>query len=495
MVIEAFIQALQYFGDLQFLLFMAIGTVAGIVIGAMPAIGNLVGLALFLPFAFALSPQQALPFMVSMSAVAYTSGSIPSILVSIPGTGPNAATIIDGFPMCQRGESGRALGAALTSSGLGGVAAVFLALATVPLVLPMIVAITTADMVFVILLGISFIAVLGRGSMLKGLVSGGLGLLIAFIGFQATRGVARFTFDSVYLYDGIPLIPIILGLFALPEVIILSLKGGAIARAGVKAKGMHDVLEGAKDVFRHWGLWLRSTIIGYVIGVIPGVGGEAATFVAYGQAKHISKNPEKFGTGCIEGVIAPEGANNAKEAGALLTTLALGIPGSAAMALVLAGLLMVGLIPGPQMLTEHLDLSLSLIMAVAAANVIGAAVCIGAAPQLVKITFVPSRILVPLVVIIAFVGAFAYKGMLEDIIVTIIFTVMGLAMRKFGFSRPALILAFILGFLFEKYLFIAYAVSGPLFWVRPISLVLIFIIVVLMSLGPIRCLIQRWFSG
>ncbi len=335
MMLEAFGQALQSFTEPGLWLFMTIGVIIGLILGIIPGIGGLIGMALFLPFVFAMSPVQALPLMVALSAVSYTGGSITAILVNIPGMDTNAATLIDGFPMSQKGEAGRALGAALVSSGLGGLATVFLALAMTPLVLPMVLAIRSADMVFIILMGIVFIAVLGRGSMVKGLISGGLGLVVSFIGLQVVTGAPRFTFDMVYLFDGIGLIPIVLGLFAVPEAIVFSARGGTMAPTGVVIKGMADVWEGAKDVFRHWGLWLRSTIVGYIIGIIPGVGATTATFIAYGQAKQTSKHPERFGTGIVEGVIAPESANNAKEAGSLLTTLALGIPGSAGMAILL----------------------------------------------------------------------------------------------------------------------------------------------------------------
>ncbi|MFC1980601.1 tripartite tricarboxylate transporter permease, partial [Chloroflexota bacterium] len=430
------------------------------------------------------------PLMVAMSAVGYTGGSITTIMLNIPGDA-NAATVIDGFPMTQKGEGGRAVGAALASSGLGGLATVFIALAMVPLVLPLVMAVRAADMVFIILLGITFISVLGRGSMVKGLLSGMLGLLVSLIGYQIITAVPRFTFGMVYLYDGIALIPVTMGLFALPEAVALAAKGGTIAQAGTAIKGMKEVLEGVRDVFRHWGLWLRSTIIGYIAGVIPGVGAMTAMFIAYGQAKATSKHPELFGTGIIEGVIAPESANNAKESGALLTTLALGIPGSAAMAILLGAFLMVGLIPGPEMMTMHLDLSLSLLMVIIIANAVAAVICLFAAPYVAKIAFVPGRFVVPLVVVLVLTGTFMFRQDFADVGMTLIWSVLGLAMRQFGYNRPALFLGFILGILFEKYLFLASGLGGPLFFMRPISLTLIVIIIAVIIYGPISSLFKR----
>ncbi len=234
--------------------------------------------------------------------------------------------------------------------------------------------------------------------------------------------------------------------------------------------------------------WLK----GYIVGIIPGAGGDVATFVAYGQAKQTSKHPERFGTGIVEGVIAPESANNAKEGGALLTTLALGIPGSAIMALILGAFLILGLIPGPDMMTKHLDLSLSLLLATAVANVIGVVICLLVAPSLGKVATIPSRILVPLIMVIALAGSFAYRERFDDVIVAIIFGVMGLAMVRFGFNRPALLLGYILGGLFERYLLIANRAEGHLFFMRPISLALIFIIIALYASGPIKKLVQHW---
>lgn len=491
MILAAFAQILHYFGDVRVLLFITGGVIVGLIFGIVPGIGPLNAIALVLPFAFAMRPEDALPLMVALGSVGYTGGAITAILLNVPGTGPNAAALIDGFPMSQKGEAGRALGAALTSSGAGGVVAVFAALGMVFLVVPMVMAIRSADMVFVVLLGIAFITSLATGAVVKGVVSGGLGLLLSFVGYQAMTGVPRFTFGSLYLYDGIRLIPIALGLFAIPEMVILAARGGAIAETVGVPKGMRDVWEGAKDVFHCWSAWLRGVIIGYIVGIIPGIGAETASFVAYGEAKRTSKHPERFGSGIVEGVIAPQSADNACVSGALLTTLALGIPGSATMALLLGGLVMVGLIPGPEMITKHLDLSLTLLVVVAVSNIMGSGICLLLAKYLAKIAYIPSRILVPLVLVITFVGIFAYKQDFKDLMACLVIGALGLAMRRLGFNRPALFLGYIMGSLLEGYLFIALRVAGPLFFLRPISLTLIFAMIALFTFGPIKNLFQR----
>lgn len=252
MVLEAFLQGLQSFTHLQFSLAVGVGVIIGLVFGIVPGIGGMLACALLLPFMFGLNPEIGLPLLLSIVSVQYTGGSITAVLLGIPGTGPNVATTFDGFPMTQKGEGGRALGAVLTSSGLGGAVSALLALAMVPLVIPMIMAIRTADMVFMILLGLSFLGVLGGRSTIKGLISGALGLLLAFVGFQATTGAARFTFGSLYLYEGLAMIPLVLGLFALTEIVSLAVSGGTIAKASAPIQEIRNVWEGVKDVIRHW---------------------------------------------------------------------------------------------------------------------------------------------------------------------------------------------------------------------------------------------------
>ncbi|MFC1907021.1 tripartite tricarboxylate transporter permease [Chloroflexota bacterium] len=491
MLLEAMVQALQNFLTVELWLVIGLGMVIGLVFGLIPGVGGMLALAITLPFVFKMTPEQALPLMMSILAIQFMGGAITSILLNLPGTAGSIATLFDGFPMSQKGEAGRALGASLTASGLANILTAILALAMVFLILPLVMAFRSADMVFVMLLGITFIGVLGSGSMIKGLISGGMGLLISLIGYQATTGVPRLTFGSLYLYDGIAMVPFFLGVFAVPEMIALATRGGSISQSKVVIKGMQDVLRGVRDVFRHWKLVIRSEIIGFTIGSIPGLGASAATFIAYGEAKRTSKHPERYGTGIVEGVIAPESANNACESGALLTTLALGIPGSAVMAILMGAMLMLGITPGPEMLTKHLDLSLTLIWIIAVTGVIGAAICIPLASRLSRLAFVPADILVPLVVVILFVGSFSSNEVFGSIITFLIFGAVGLIMRRYGYNRPALALGFILGLLFERYFFIALKVAGPLFFMRPISLIIISVIIAFLIYRPVKKLIQQ----
>lgn len=488
---QALVQGLRSIFDPGIIGFVVLGVLLGIVIGVIPGIDGFQGLVLFLPFVFYLPKEQALACMVGLSSACLTGGAITAVLLGIPGDVPNAATIMDGYAMTRKGEGGRALGAALVSSGLAGIVAVIFALAMMGLVRPIVTSITSGDLVFLILLGIAFIGVLGKGSMVKGLISGGLGLLVSFIGLQISTGIPRFTFGITYLFEGVDLVPVGLGLFAIPEMIMLATTGSTVAIGGVAIKGMKDVWRGVRDVFRHWWLFLRSAVIGYVVGIIPAVGAGTSVWVAYGQAKASSKHPEKFGTGTVEGVIAPQSAANGVDAGALLTTLSLGIPGSAMMAVILGGFLILGLQPGPAMLNEQLNLSVMLILVVGIGNVLTTILALFAAPYIARVSTVAAAILVPLILVLVFAGTFVSRQHFNDLVMLLIFGALGLGMRSYGYNPQALFLGFMLGGLFEHYFFLAVKTAGPLFFLRPVSLVLIFLLVATFSFGPIRNMVVR----
>jgi TctA family transporter len=491
MVGAAFLQAIHNLTDPGLLFYTGTAIIIGLFIGILPAIGGLVPMAMTLPFVFWMTPLQALPFIVTIAAVSSTGGAMTSILLNIPGDEVNAATIMDGYPMTKKGEAGRAMGAALVSSAFGGAASVLISLVGIPILLTIVMAFRSAEMVFVVLLGISFVAGLGERSMVKNLISGVLGILVALIGFQQSTGTPRFTFGSTYLYSGIGLVPVIVGLFALPEAIDLAATGGTIAKGEMRIGRIQSIVSGVRDVLDHWWLWFRCMVIGWVVGVIPGIGGIVAAFVSYGHARASSKHPERFGTGCVEGVIAPQSGLNAVQGGSMLTTLGLGVPGSAGMVIILGAFILLGLVPGPGMLTEHLDLSLTLLLVIFISNLIAGAICFAVIPYVTKIVIVPARIMFPSLVVLGLTGAFLYAERIADVLMAVIFTSLGVAMRKFGYSRPAFLLGFILGGLFEKYFFIAYAADGPLFFLRPICLVLILITLSPLIYGPAKKLFAK----
>jgi len=420
------------------LLILVLAVIIGLIVGVIPTIGGIVMMSLLLPFVFRMPVEVALILLIALHSVVHTSGGITAILLNIPGTGPNAATMLDGFPMNQRGEGARAIGAAVSSSMFGGLLPVFFALAMVPLILPLILAFGQPEMAILVLLGISFLATLSGGSITKGIISGMVGLLISFVGYHSITGVHRFSFGTTFLYDGIELVPLALGLFGLSELFHMAIKGQDTIAQKVVLTKLSGVFQGMKDVWRHKWLWFRSTIIGYFIGIIPGIGAELATWVCYGQARQTSKNPDEFGTGRVEGIIAPEAANNAKEAGALLTTMSLGIPGSAGMAVLLAAFFMVGVTPGPQMLADHLPLALALLLGIALANIIGGGISLLSTPYLVRVSSVNLDFLFPGVLVIAMAGIYVATLSVLNLVVALAFGLLGLVMRKYGYSEYAI---------------------------------------------------------
>jgi len=479
-MLDAIVNGLMHLLSWPVLSMMFIGILVGTVIGIVPGLGGILGLSLILPFTFGMDPTAAFALLLGMHAVVHTGGSIPSILINAPGTGPNAATCLEGFPLAEQGKGGRALGAALTASGVGGViGALFMAL-VIPVVRPIITSFGPPEFFMLAVLGISLISMVSGESMIKGLIVGCLGLLLSFVGWDPQTGVVRYGFDLLYLDEGLNLVPVTLGIFALAEVIALIAGKRAIAH---KSSGVgHDVLEGVKDVFRKWWLTFRCSLIGCFIGVIPGIGGEVSSWICYGHAAQSSKEPESFGKGNIEGVIAPEAANNSKEAGALIPTIAFGIPGSSGMAILLGAFLILGLTPGPTILVKNLDLIWSFIWLLAMANVIAAVGCISFAGQLSRLTKLEPGLLAPFILVFVAIGSFLTTNSVGDIIVTLIMGLFGYVLKVHDYPRAPLLLGLILGGMAENYLHLSLNLWGLKFFFRPLTLALLVILVLSVSL-------------
>jgi len=329
-------------------------------------------------------------------------------------------------------------------------------------------------------MGISIISLLSQGSIIKGIISGLLGILISFVGFDPVTGVLRYSFGNIYFYEGIKFIPAIVGLFAISEMVHLFTEGGSISKVG-KIDLKENVWEGFKDVFRHFSLTLRCSIIGTIIGIIPGIGGTVANLVAYGHAVQTSKTPELFGTGIPEGVIAPESANNAKEGGALVPTIGFGIPGSSAMAILLGAFITLGIVPGPDMLTKHIDIVYTMIWALVLANVIGSGFGLLSANKLTKLTILEGKVIVPFVIVLSFLGSFFVANLYADIIVAFIFGLIGYGMKIYRYSKATFVIGFVLGRILEKYFRIAYTCYGFSLFLRPITLTLLIVTILALS--------------
>ncbi len=445
---------------------MMIGIVAGNIVGILPGIGSLAVLTMAMPFAMAMDPFAAIALVVALHASTSTGSVIVSVCSGIPGSSSSLATIIDGYRLAQKGEGARASSAGMVASAMGGVFGAFVLFATIPVVRPVVLLLGSPEYFMLALWGLSMVAVLSGKATLKGLVAGILGVLIMMTGMDPKSGVPRYVFGQPYLWDGIDLMLIGMGVFALPEVLSMAVSGGSIA----KETGIGDigtgVWQGVKDCFKHWFLILRSSVIGVWIGILPGVGGSAAAWLAYGSAAQTEKNGN-FGKGDIRGVIAPESSNNTEAGGAFITTLGFGIPGNTAQALILIVLLAVGIQPGPSMLTENLHITLTIIWVLAIANVIGAILCMALIKPIAAMTFWPYHTVVPIIVVLVVLGAFTANFSIDDFILVSVLSFLGYFMKVNKWPRAPLMLGVVLGPTMEKYLWLSAARYGGDWLLRP----------------------------
>ncbi len=448
------------------------GVLLGMIIGIIPGLSGRVGLAILLPFVVKMDPASALVLIVGIHAITNTSDTIPAVLFGVPGTTGATATIMDGHPMAKNGEVERAFGAAFVASAVGGLIGAFSVLATIPILRPLILTFGNPEFFMTAILAITMVAVLTGGAPLKGLIAGAFGLLIGMIGDAPQTAVQRWTFGQLYLWDGLPLVPVALGLFAIPEIIDMTLGGTKIAPNSA-ATDRSTRWQGVLDVMRNWWLVLRSSLLGTWIGILPGMGSTTAIWLAYGHAVQTSKEKERFGKGDVRGVIAPEAANNASDAGDFVLTLAFGVPGSTTMALILAALLLLGLTPGPKMLTEHLDLTLVIVWSLVLANLLATALCFAFARQLARITRLPVHYLFPVLIVVIFVAAFQTTADWGDLVTLIGFSLLGIAMKRLEWPRPPLIVGIVLQRLAETYFFLTTKLYGAAWVTRPLVLLLL----------------------
>lgn len=465
--------------------FMLLGATIGMIIGFLPGLGGNFMLAMMIPFVFGMDPYAAFALLLGGHAVVHTGGSISALLFNTPGTGPNAATCFDGYPIVKRGEAGRALGIAMAGSAFGGVFGSIVLLFLIPVVRPMIMAFGPPEFFMMVMVGVAALAFLGGKSPVKGLAVGCLGLLLSMVGQDPSSGIVRYGFGTLYLWDGVQQVLVVIGIFALSEMLVLSQKGGSIAGEQV-AKVEGGALTGVKDILKHWWLNLRCAVIGAVIGIVPGLGGEAASFLAYAHAAQTSKKPEEFGKGSIEGLIAPESAHNSKEGGSLLPTVIFGIPGSSGMAILLGAFLILGLIPGPKMISEHLPLVFNMGWIIAFANVFGAVLGLLLAKQMVKLTHLRNSIIVPLVLSFAVLGAYGTHNSLGDILVVLIFGIFGYFLKKYGFPLAPLIMGLVLGEMAEINLNMSWDLYGIFFLTRPLTVVLTLCVILTVAYPMIK---------
>jgi putative tricarboxylic transport membrane protein len=456
-MLNAFVSGFyQVFAPSTFVL-MCIGIVVGFVVGILPGLGGPTAMALMLPFIFKMSAVEAFAFLLGMTAVTATTGDITSVLFGVPGEPTTASTIVDGHAMAKKGEAGRALGAVLMSSLVGAIfGAVSIALA-VPIVRPLVLTFGSPEFFMLALLGITFVAALSGEAVLKGIISGGLGLMLATIGLDPISGIQRYTFGQLFLWDGVGLVPVTIGFYAIPETIELAILGTSIAQEKVEELG--GVMQGVKDTFIHWWLVIRCSALGTFTAIIPGMGAATTQWLAYAHAVQSSPNKERFGKGAVEGVLGPGAANNSTLGGSLITTIAFGVPASVIMAILLGAFIIQGIVPGPDMLLPppkgKLDLSFSFVWVIIISNIITVAVCFLFLKPLAKITQIRGSLIIPFILILIYLGAFAEKNAFEDMIVVLFFGALGWILEKLQWPRPPVLLGLVLGPLAENRLFLS----------------------------------------
>ena len=472
-LLDVAFSALGVLMDPERLFYLGFGTLIGLALGIMPGVGGVAGLALLLPFTFNLDAYSAFAFMLGLGAVTSTSDTIPAVLFGVPGTSASQATVLDGHSMAKNGEAGRALSAAYAASLIGGLWGAFLLGITIPVLRPILMAINSPELLAFSIFGISMVSALSGSMPLRGLTMAGLGILLSMVGGDPTTGQDRWTLDTLYLLDNLPLLPVALGLFALPEICDVAARRTAISETS-KHNLKDGMVAGVKDVLDNWWLVAKCGSLGAMIGAIPGLGSAVVDWIAYGYAAKTCKGAEKtFGKGDVRGVIAPESANNAKEGGSLVPTIAFGVPGSASMALLLGGFMIHGLEPGKAMVTTNLEVTYAMVWSIALANILGAGLCFAFSGQFAKIATLRYTLVIPGVICIMMVGAYQASADWGDLATLLIFGSVGWVMKHLRWPRPPLILGFVLGGIIEDYMRISYQLYEWSWMLKPICFVML----------------------
>ena len=461
--------------DVEHFAFLFAGTMLGLVVGILPGLGGIAGLSLLLPFVYGKDPTLVLPMMVGLLAVTNTSDTFPAVLMGIPGTSGAQATVVDGFPLAKRGEAARALGAAFSASMIGGVFGALILTLSIYVARPLILAVGFGEQLMLIILALTMVGMLTGASAIKGLAMCGLGLLLGSIGAAPATGEYRLSFDTVYLSDGIPLVIVGLAMFAVPEMVEILRRGQTISETAELGSG---TLRGFWETLRHKWLVLRCSAIGLLIGAMPGLGSSVSTWIAYGHLAQTTKDREMLGKGDIRGVIAPESANNADNGGALIPTLMFGIPGSGSMAVFLGGLILIGVEPGIGMIERHLDLTFLIMWSLALANVIGTGTCLFLAKPIARLTLIRYAVIAPFMIVIIYFGAYQATQSWYDLLALFVLGVLGMYMKRFGWSRPALLIGFVLSMKLDAAVYQSVQVYGASFLERTGVLILLGLIVV-----------------
>lgn len=460
-----------------------LGLFLGLAVGAFPGLGGIAGLALLLPFLYGLDPVSGLALMVGLIAVIPISDTFTSVLMGIPGSSSSQATVLDGFPLARQGLGARALSAAFVSSLFGGLLGALLLTFFIVIARPIILTFRTPELLMLTILGFSMVGVLAGRSLTKGFVATGLGMLVSSIGAAPAQGTTRMVFGIDYLYDGLQLVIIGLGIFAIPEIVTLLRQNKPISEDTTLGRGW---LQGVVDWWKNIFLSVRCAVIGVVVGVIPGLGGSVVDWIAYAHLVQSTKKRDMLGKGDIRGVIAPESANNAKEGGGLVPTLLFGIPGSGSMAIFLGGMVLLGIEAGPSMVGSNLSTTYTIVWSLALANILGAGLCLFLSPLVAQLTRLRFPLIAPFMLMFIVFAAFQSRQSIWDLVVLGIVGILALYMKRFDWPRPAFLIGFVLADSAEVYSYQATQFTihrGIEYLLSPTVLVLAVLIIVSLVIG------------
>jgi putative tricarboxylic transport membrane protein len=467
----------------QNLLALVAGGLVGLIVGVLPGIGPAAGMALAFPLLMNMNPLTGLIFMGTLYRVSNYGGSITAIMLNTPGDASNAATILDGYPMCEKGQGGVALGLSATGALVGGIIGLLVLIFFSPMLAEFALRFGPAEYLLVAVFALSIIAAVIKGATIKGLISAGIGLMLATVGYDVIAGHPRFTFGMDFLEDGVPFIQALVGFFAISQALSLSETTLAISKVGKLAGSFWA---GFRLYFKYPIVIIRATLLGLWFGVLPAVGQSTSGLVAYADTLKSSKHPETFGKGEPAGVIASETATNACMPGDLVCTISLGIPGSVGAAIFLSIMIAFGVIPGPLVFTEKADVINGLFFALILTQVFILIVGLTLAPYLARISLIPNEIIVPAVIVVSLLGSYGIRNMMVDVILSVFFGFLGYVMKKAGFNPIPLILGLVLGEMVEKNFHRALMISGGSYSIFFGSFIckLLIILTVLSLAGP-----------
>lgn len=478
---EGIIAGFGNVASVESMIVMNLGMLAGIVFGAIPGLTVLLAIVLFLPFTFGMSDTSGILLLLGIYCGGTYGGSVSAILINTPGTPNSAATVLDGHAMAKQGKARRALQAALYASVIGGIASALVLLFAAPQIAKATRFFGPAEYFSLAVFGISIISGVSGGNILRGLITGCIGILISMIGQDATSGVFRFSFDIIDFAAGLDLVPVLIGLFAISEIMSKAKGGKKAGESAVKVELDSSSRLGLRELMASKVVLLRSTVIGIVIGAIPGTGGGIASFLGYHDAKKLSKDPDEFGKGALDGILAPEAANNAVTGGALIPTITLGVPGDSVTAVMLGALMLNGLIPGSRIFIDHRDTMYTLLIGFIAINLF----MLLQGRVFIKffslITKIPEKLLMPILFVLCAAGSYAVSNSVFNVLVMLAFGGIAYFLAIAEYPIVPMLLGIILGPMAESNLKRALTIAdgSPLiFFTRPISLAFIVLTVV-----------------